>query len=294
MQHSKNYRSSNNVPGRSTDVFFPSGLAGAIKGRGISALKEFDIVTRLKDSLEDKKNTNARQGALFAVETLSMTLGRIFEPYIIQILPFLLLAMGDGTVEVREATQDASRAIMGKVSGHAVKLILPSLLGGLEDRQWRSKKGAIEMLGAMANLAPRQLAISLPSIIPRLAEVLTDTHSQVRAAGNASLKRFGEVRGVTSVPGDVYKSDKHLAQVITNPEIQQIQNVILDALVDPAGKTAKALDSLISTSFAHFIDSSSLALVSSLWRFARCIPDGSADNFAGRTNPRQRIARAQF
>lgn len=101
--------------------------------------------------------------------------------------------MGDGTVEVREATQDASKAIMSKVSGHAVKLILPTLLSGLEDRQWRSKKGAIEMLGAMANLAPRQLAISLPAIVPRLAEVLTDTHSQVRAAGNASLKRFGEV-----------------------------------------------------------------------------------------------------
>lgn len=151
-------------------------------------------MTRLKDALEDKKNVNGRQGALFAVETLSITLGRIFEPYIIQILPYLLGAMGDGTVEVREATQDASKAIMSKVSGHAVKLILPSLLSGLEDRQWRSKKGAIEMLGAMANLAPRQLAISLPAIVPRLAEVLTDTHSQVRAAGNASLKRFGEVR----------------------------------------------------------------------------------------------------
>ena len=45
----------------------------------------------------------------------------------------------------------------------------------------------------MAYLAPKQLSISLPTIIPRLTEVLTDTHAQVRAAANASLKEFGEV-----------------------------------------------------------------------------------------------------
>ena len=94
----------------------------------------------------------------------------------------------------------------------------------------------------MAYLAPRQLSLSLPTIVPRLAEVLTDTHAQVRAAANASLKKFGDV--------------------VTNPEIHSIQSVLLDALVDPAAKTAKALNALITTTFGHFIDASSLALVS--------------------------------
>lgn len=48
-------------------------------------------------------------------------------------------------------------------------------------------------MGSMAYLAPKQLSRSLPSIIPPLTNVLTDTHSQVRAAANASLKKFGEV-----------------------------------------------------------------------------------------------------
>lgn len=52
-----------------------------------------------------------------------------------------------------------------------------------------------------------------------------------------------------------------LAQVVTNPEIKDITSVLLDALVDPARKTPKALDALLATTFAHFIDSSSLALV---------------------------------
>lgn len=218
------------------------GLAGAVKGRGLTALKEYGIISRLRDATEDKKNTNARQGAMFAFETLSGTLGRLFEPYVIKILPLLLTCLGDTSTDVREATSDAARVIMSKISGHGVKLILPSLLEALEDRQWRTKKGAIELMGAMAYLAPKQLSQSLPSIIPSLTEVLTDTHTQVRSSANASLKKFGEV--------------------VDNPEIQAMQSVLLGALVDPSRKTGKALDSLLTTSFVHYIDASSLALVS--------------------------------
>jgi hypothetical protein len=111
------------------------GLAGAIKGRGISPLKQFDIIGRLKDAMEDKKKTQARQGALFALETLTSGLGLIFEPFVIQMLPYLLSALGDTSTEVREAAQDASRVIMSRISGHGVKQILPLLLAGLDDRR---------------------------------------------------------------------------------------------------------------------------------------------------------------
>lgn len=170
------------------------GLAGVVKGRGLSSLKEFGVLGRLRDNAEDKKSTHARQGAIFGYEILSTVLGRLFEPYISEILPILLASFGDSSPDVREATQDAAKAIMGKLSGHAVKLILPTLLTGLDDKQWRAKKGAIELMGAMAFLAPKQLSVSLPTIIPRLTEVLTDTHKQVRESANTSLKRFGEVR----------------------------------------------------------------------------------------------------
>lgn len=172
------------------------GLAGIVRGRGISSLKEFGILGQLRDNAEDKKNMQARQGAIFGYEVLSTVIGRLFEPYIIEVLPILLASFGDASTDVREATQDAAKAIMGKLSGHAVKLILPTLLTGLDDKQWRAKKGAIELMGAMAFLAPKQLSISLPTIIPRLAEVLTDTHKQVRESANVSLKRFGDVSSI--------------------------------------------------------------------------------------------------
>ena len=42
------------------------GLAGIIKGCGISALKDYRIMSSLRAAIEDKKNTSSRQGALFA------------------------------------------------------------------------------------------------------------------------------------------------------------------------------------------------------------------------------------
>ncbi|CDZ97184.1 Protein containing adaptin N-terminal region [Phaffia rhodozyma] len=217
------------------------GVAGVVKGRGLSALKEFSLIDQLTEAAKDKEDFKVRQGALLAFETLSATLGRLFEPYVVNILPLLLNAFGDTSADVREATQDASKVIMSRLSGHCVNIILPSLLEGLEEKQWRTKKGSIELLGSMAFCAPRQLALSLPTIIPELTAVLTDSHAQVRQAANASLKRFGEV--------------------IHNPEIKALVPTLLKALVDPTSKTNLALTSLLNTSFAHFIDSPSLALV---------------------------------
>ncbi|KAE9398973.1 ARM repeat-containing protein [Gymnopus androsaceus JB14] len=216
------------------------GLAGVINGTGIGGMKEFAIISRLRAATEDKKRYEPRQGVMFAFETLSTTLSRLFEPYIEYVLPLLLTSFGDASADVREATQDAARIIMGNLSGYGVKLILPSLLSGLDEKQWRSKKGSIELLGMMAYCSPRQLSLSLPIVIPRLTGVLTDSHTQVRGAANKSLKQFGEV--------------------ISNPEIQGLVPVLLKALVDPT-KTPNALAGLLKTSFMHYIDHSSLALV---------------------------------
>ncbi len=101
------------------------GLAGIVKGAGISSITDFNILERLKTALEDKKRYEARQGAMFAIETFSATLERNFEPYIIELLPSLLASFGDASADVREATEDAAKVIMGNMSGYGVKRILP-------------------------------------------------------------------------------------------------------------------------------------------------------------------------
>ncbi|KAG9814306.1 ARM repeat-containing protein, partial [Aureobasidium melanogenum] len=124
---------------------------------------------------------------------------------------------------------------------YGVKQVLPTLLEGLDEQQWRSKKGACDSLGAMAYLDPEQLAVSLPEIIPPLTEVLNDSHKEVRASANRSLQRFGDV--------------------ISNPEIKSQVDIILKALSDPTKYTDDALDALIKVNFIHYLDAPSLALV---------------------------------
>ena len=218
------------------------GLAGIISGKGISALREFRIMSTLKGAIENKKDQNNRQGALFAYELLSLILGRTFEPYIIQIVPQLIASFGDTSADVREACLDAAKMCFASLSSYGVKVILPTLLEGLEEQQWRSKKGACDLLGAMAYLDPQQLALSLPDIIPPLTNVLNDSHKEVRSSANRSLQRFGEV--------------------ISNPEVKSLVNVLLKALSDPTKYTDDALDSLIKISFTHYLDAPSLALIS--------------------------------
>ncbi|KAH4241928.1 hypothetical protein HBH98_179730 [Parastagonospora nodorum] len=217
------------------------GLAGIVRGKGLGVLKEHRIMSTLKGASENKKDVNQRQGVYLAYELLSLILGRLFEPYVIQLVPQLLAGFGDSSADVREACLDAAKTSFSTLSSFGVKQVLPILLEGLDDQQWRSKKGACDSLGAMAYLDPNQLAMSLPDIIPPLTTVLTDSHKEVRSSANRSLQRFGEV--------------------ISNPEIKSVVNIILKALSDPTKYTDDALDALIKIQFAHFLDAPSLALV---------------------------------
>ena len=217
------------------------GLAGVVRGKGIMSLRESRIMSSLRAATEEKKDANQRQGAFLAYELLSLMLGKVFEPYVIQVVPQLLVGFGDASADVRDACLDASKTCFATLSSFGVKKVLPTLLEGLDEVQWRSKKGACESLGAMAYLDPEQLAVSLPEIIPPLTTVLNDSHKEVRNAANRSLQRFGDV--------------------ISNPEIKNLSGVLLKALSDPTKHTDEALDSLLKVSFAHYLDAPSLALV---------------------------------
>lgn len=217
------------------------GIAGIVKGVGIKALCEYDVIRNLTEASDDKKDSQKRESVLFAFECISQAFGPLFEPYVIEVLPIVLRSFGDSSSEVREATDYASRVIMKNTTSYGIKKMIPLAISNLDDLAWRTKKGSVELLGSMAYLDPAQLSSSLPTIVPNIVGVLNDTHKEVRKAADAALKKFGEV--------------------IRNPEIQELVPILLKAIGDPTKYTDEALDSLISTQFVHYIDGPSLALI---------------------------------
>jgi len=97
------------------------------------------------------------------------------------------------------------------------------------------------MLGSMASLAPKQLANTLPQVVPALTETLTDAHPRVKEGANDALKSVGAV--------------------IKNPEIARIVPTLLRALSEPSKATAAALDALAHCQFEHCVDPPSLSLI---------------------------------
>lgn len=217
------------------------GIAGLVKGYGIQALSEFDIVRNLIEASEDKKEPIRRESVAYAFEYLSRSLKKYFEPYVIEVLPNILKNLGDAVPEVRDATANATKAIMSHTTSFGVTKLIPVAVSNLDEISWRTKRGSVELLGNMAYLDPAQLSESLSTIVPEIVGVLNDSHKEVRKAADESLKRFGEV--------------------IRNPEIQKLVPVLIQAIGDPTKHTEDALDALIGTQFVHYIDGPSLALI---------------------------------
>jgi len=113
------------------------------------------VIDAIEAAAESRDSPESRQGALIGIRCLVNALGMLFEPFVIRFLPMLLSLFADLKAKVRHASSRAALAIMGSISQHGVRQILPKLLDGLADSQWRSKRASIQMLGAMSGCAPR-------------------------------------------------------------------------------------------------------------------------------------------
>jgi hypothetical protein len=90
----------------------------------------------------------------------------------------------------------------------------------------------------MAHCAPKQLSACLPTIVPRLGDVLADPHPKVTAAARTALHEVGSV--------------------IRNPEVARLVPALLAAVADPTRSNKACLETLLNTVFVNTVDAASL------------------------------------
>lgn len=214
------------------------GIAGIARGLGMQSIKQ--QTGFMKKAIQDSKS-NKKIGALIGIEVFTLMLGRLFEPYINQLLPSLLVCYSDPTNVVREVTEETSKTLMRCLSATGVRMILPVLLKAIDQDAWRTKVGSVQLLASMGHCAPKQLSLCLPTIVPKVIEVLGDSHMKVQEAASQALRQ--------------------LCQAIRNPEISGFSKHIMNALQDPANLTHDCLVLVTKLEFKHFIDAASLSLI---------------------------------
>ena len=130
------------------------GIAGLVKGSGIKSLSSYDIIRNLTDAAEEK-DAIKRESVSVAFETLSRSLGKYFEPYVLEILPIILKSLGDPIPEVRLATDNAAKEIMKNTTSFGVKKLIPLAISNLDEIAWRSKRGQLSCSGQWRIWTPR-------------------------------------------------------------------------------------------------------------------------------------------
>ncbi len=141
----------------------------------------------LKAAANDKKNAGAREGACMCVTALAESKSRSIEPYIAELLPLVIEKAADAKA-VAEAASAAAQALVSNSNSYGVKNLLPRLFDGLSAKlKWQARVLAVTLIGSLPKSAPKQTALALPEIIPKLAEIMGDARIEVSKAAEQCL-----------------------------------------------------------------------------------------------------------
>ncbi|EGR27417.1 hypothetical protein IMG5_195990 [Ichthyophthirius multifiliis] len=217
-------------------------ISGLLKGLGIAQFEALNMFKYLEtDSLDQKKDIPQKESRLLLLQALLDVFGRLFEPYIVKVMKILMFFFGETNEKLKDLAVSCTKLLMSRLTGYGVKIILPTLLCGLDESSWRAKYNNIWALGNMAFCSPKQMSQCLPQIVPSLSNAMSDTHPKIRECANESLTLIGSS--------------------IKNPEISEIVDILIKALSDPFDMNKYGLEILLQTRFVHYIDAPSLALV---------------------------------
>lgn len=184
-------------------------------------IQEADAPTKAVDSLKkmlnNKKDAGARQNACEAIATIAKhsDVSVTVEPYLVQLLPAVLAAVGDKMAAVKVAAQDAAISITKAVNANAVKLLIPHFVNSIRTAQkWPEKMTDLECIEALTESASAQAAYRVPDLIPIVSEAMWDTKPEVKKKAYSTMEKVCAL----IVNKDIERFIPELIKCISKPE----------------------------------------------------------------------------
>lgn len=147
----------------------------------------------LTKQLNSKKDAVARERALDAIRAIAQhaQVSASVEPYLVELLPAVLAAVGDKMSGVKVAAQTAAESIVAAANPNAVKAIIPHIIKSLETAQkWPEKMTDLKCIEILTTSAPAQMAFRVPDLIPVISGAMWDTKGEVKKAAYATMERL--------------------------------------------------------------------------------------------------------
>mmetsp|Transcript_26827 Transcript_26827/g.53683 ORF Transcript_26827/g.53683 Transcript_26827/m.53683 type:complete len:1020 (+) Transcript_26827:67-3126(+) len=217
---------------------FASTDVKVVNSSGVVAFEASGLVDTLKANMASA-SADVANDALQTVKALCEGCDQWIEPYMVNILPFILDNLAAPKTAV--AAEAAGNAILHKSNAHSVRIITSVLYESFTSMKWQTKKGALVLFGDLAHHHPVVVQRNLPEMINKLIEMASDVKKEVKDQTRIAFAK--------------------ITSTITNVDITPIIDRVTAAYMDPVKLTESALDALIGTTFINDVDLPTLGLL---------------------------------
>jgi elongation factor 3 len=200
-------------------------------------------VESLKKQLASKKDAAARERALEAIKAIAShaSVSASVEPYLVELLPFVLAAIGDKITSVKKAAEAAAEAIVTAANPNAVKAIIPHISNSIENAQkWAEKMMDLKLIEILCASNPAQMAFRVPDLIPVISGAMWDTKPEVKKAAYATMEK--------------------LCALISNKDIERFIPELIKCIAKPENVT-ETVHLLGATTFVTDVHEPTLAIM---------------------------------
>ncbi|KAL2761055.1 hypothetical protein ACRALDRAFT_2117701 [Sodiomyces alcalophilus JCM 7366] len=218
-------------------------LASFINGR----IEDQDVPTKTIESIKkqfaNKKDAAAREKAALAVAAIAQhsEVSAHVEPYLVELLPIVLSAVGDKITAVKTAATAAALAIGEAINPNAIKAILPAVMHSITSAQkWPEKMAALDIIDIIVRTAPAHTSFRVADLIPVISESMWDTKKEVKERA--------------------YKTMESLCQLVVNRDIERFIPEVIKCIAKPEN-VPETVHLLGATTFVTEVTEPTLALM---------------------------------